>query len=504
MHNRITDYLWDAVDFFPERIAYEDVENKMTFKEIQNSAYHIAFELINRKINKKPVMVYLDKSVESIVSFLGILFSGNYYVPIDINLPNERINNIIEILSAEIIITKNEILQQDKDILKLECINYDDTQKSDFDEERIIESAKKIIDKDVAYVLFTSGSTGIPKGVVISHRAVIDYIEWFKETFGIGQSDVLGNQAAFHFDLSVQDIFLPLVSGCRTVIIPKQYYAFPRKLFQYMIERKVNSIVWVPTALCVIANWGILSKGGLPQLSRIMFCGEVMPTKQLNKWREAYPKAIFVNMYGPTEATDACTYYIVNREFNDDEALPIGVACQNTEIIVLNEKNEIVKKNEVGELCIRGSCLANGYYNQPEITEKVFVQNPLNSSFSEIIYRTGDLVKYNDKGELIYISRKDFQIKHKGYRIELGEIETVVSSFTGVDGNCCFYDEISEKIVLVYSGKIEKEQIRKYIEQSLPEYMVPEKFIQLDIMPINANGKIDRNLLRKEYTNYGE
>ena len=255
---------------------------------------------------------------------------------------------------------------------------------------------------------------------------MIDYVEWLKETFNFDSSTVFGNQAPFYFDNSVLDIFSTVYNGCTMVIIPENYFAFPTKLLEFLESRKVNTLFWVPSALINLANSNQLKNHKLDNLRQVLFCGEVMPNKQLNVWRNEYPDVQFANLYGPTEITDVCSYYIVDREFADNDPLPIGKACKNTEILVLNDNNELVKTGEVGELCVRGSCLSRGYLGDYEKTDKAFVQNPLNSKYYEKIYRTGDLVKYNENGEIIYICRKDFQIKHNGYRIELGEIESAV------------------------------------------------------------------------------
>jgi acyl-coenzyme A synthetase/AMP-(fatty) acid ligase len=223
-----------------------------------------------------------------------------------------------------------------------------------------------------------------------------------------------------------------------------------------------------------------------------------MPNKQLNIWRSYLPKVVYVNFYGPTEITYACTCYFVDREFSDEEPLPIGTPMKNTAILVLNEKDEPVQKGEAGELCVRGTSLSMGYYNNPEKTKASFVQNPLNKAVPEIIYRTGDIVRYNEFGELVYLSRKDFQIKHLGHRIELGEIETAVSSLEEITVNCCLYDEKKQRIVLFVDADVDRDFIKQRIGKLVPEYMIPGEVRYLPEMPINANGKIDRIKLKEK------
>ena len=347
-------------------------------------------------------------------------------------------------------------------------------------------------------MLFTSGSTGVPKGVSICHRSVIDYIDWVTETFNITQKDTFGNQAPFYFDNSILDIYSCMKTGATLNIIPKKLFFQPVPLLEYIKYNKINTIFWVPSALIVVSKLKAFRNVDLSDtLKRVLFCGEVMPNKQLNIWRKFLPNVTYANLYGPTEITDACTYYIVDREFSDDEPLPIGIPMSNTDILVLNDEDKLVTDDEVGELCVRGTSLAMGYYNNPEKTRSAFVQNPLNKAVPEIIYRTGDLVRYNEYREIIYISRKDFQIKHLGHRIELGEIETAISSLEEVTLNCCLYDEKNQRIVLFVDAQVDRDYIKERIEKLVPEYMIPGKVIYLENMPINANGKIDRIKLKE-------
>ena len=379
-----------------------------------------------------------------------------------------------------------------------EYIIYDEIELMPEDETLVLQEKRNIIDSDLLYVLFTSGSTGIPKGVSITHRSVIDYTDWVTETFSISEEDSFGNQAPFYFDNSILDIYSCIKTGATLYIIPKKLFFQPVLLLEYIREHTISTIFWVPSALIVVSKLKAFRNVDLSNtLKRVMFCGEVMPNKQLNIWRKFLPDVQYANLYGPTEITDACTYYIVNREFSDEEALPIGIPMKNTDILVLNDKDELVEGEEAGELCVRGTSLAMGYYNNPEKTREAFVQNPLNKVVPEIIYRTGDIVKYNEHGELIYLSRKDFQIKHLGHRIELGEIETAVSSLEEITLNCCLYDEKKQRIVLFIDADLDKEYIRQKIEMLIPEYMIPGKVIYLKNMPINANGKIDQVTLKE-------
>ncbi len=498
MKANVTYWLDESAEKWPDKAAFADEEKTVTFRELQSQAKALAAKMIEKGLFKKPVVVYMEKGVDVLVSFMGAAYSCNFYSPIDVDMPASRINKILEVLQPALVITTAALKETFEGYeYGGDFLLFEEACHAGSCDEKIETARRRGIDTDLLYVLFTSGSTGVPKGVTITHRSVIDYIDWVTETFNITESDRFGNQAPFYFDNSILDIYSTIKTGATTYIIPKNLFAQPVLLLEYLREKEINTIFWVPSALIVVAKLKAFRNVDISKsLKRVLFCGEVMPNKQLNVWRKFLPDVLYANLYGPTEITDACTYYIVDREFADDEPLPIGIPMANTDILVLNEKNEPVAGDEIGELCVRGTSLSMGYYNNPEKTREAFVQNPLNPFVPEVIYRTGDLVKYNEYGEIIYLSRKDFQIKHMGHRIELGEIETAVSSLEEISLCCCLYDEKKQKIVLFLEGELEKSYVNGRISNLVPEYMLPNKVISLEKMPINANGKIDRVKLK--------
>lgn len=499
MKANVTYWLDKSADKFPDKPAFVDEHKTVTFSELRQRAMALATQMIRKGLFKRPVVVYLEKGVDVLVSFMGAAYSCNFYSPIDIDMPVSRVNKILEVLQPSLVVTSAALQDAFKSYnYEGDYLIFEEASALPVDKQAIDATRGRGIDTDLLYVLFTSGSTGVPKGVTINHRSVIDYIDWVTETFEITQQDSFGNQAPFYFDNSILDIYSTIKSGATTYIIPKNLFAQPVPLLEYLKEKKINTIFWVPSALIVVAKLKAFRNVDLSDtLQRVLFCGEVMPNKQLNIWRKFLPDVLYANLYGPTEITDACTYYIVEREFADDEPLPIGIPMANTDILILNDKDEPVSGDEVGELCVRGTSLSMGYYNNPEKTREAFVQNPLNLCVPETIYRTGDLVKYNDYGEIVYLSRKDFQIKHMGHRIELGEIETAVSSLPEIALCCCLYDEKRQKIVLFIEEELDKAYINGQISRLVPEYMLPNKVVTLQKMPINANGKIDRVKLKE-------
>lgn len=501
MQSNVLEWLERSAKSMPEKTALLDERERVTFKKYHDKSMGIAEAVLEAGYGtKKPVVVYIEKSVKVLISFMGIAYSGNFYSPIDTEMPAARVNKILEVLKPELVITTKELEGEFKAFdYHGGFLFYEETKEKE-ESEIVQKAAASIIDTDLLYVLFTSGSTGIPKGVCITHGSVIDYIDWVTETFEITEQDSFGNQAPFYFDNSILDIYSAMKTGAELHIIPQKLFSQPVLLLEYLKEHEISTIFWVPSALIVVSKLRALRNVDMTgTLKRVLFCGEVMPNKQLNIWREYLPDAVYANLYGPTEITDACTYYIVDRKFGDDEPLPMGYPMRNTDILVLDEENRLVTDADtVGELCVRGTGLSKGYYCNPEKTQAAFVQNPLNDAYDEKIYRTGDLVKYNERHELVYLSRKDFQIKHMGHRIELGEIETAVSSLPGISLCCCLYDERHSRIILFIDKEMKKDEINRQLKRMIPEYMLPGRVVVKEEMPVNANGKIDRVKL-KEY-----
>ncbi len=504
MYNSVLCYLEETVKKFPDKKAICDDKMEITFSQWKQMSLVMAND-IHRRLgrSKCPVLVYLPKSVMTLVSFAAVLYSGNFYTPTDVKFPYKKVEGVLECLEPELIISDQKSAKKlvDNGISESAILYIED-----MDFEKIYtngdEFLEKIIDTDLAYVFFTSGSTGVPKGVGITQKSIVDYIDWASEEFDITEKEVIANQAPFYFDNSILDIYLCMSKGAQLFITPEKYFSFSASLIKYLEEKRINFIFWVPSALIGLANSGLLSEAKELQIKKVLFCGEVMPNRHLNIWRNTFPDVVYANLYGPTEITDVCSYYRVNREFQDDEPLPIGIPCKNTDILLLDEANhQIQEKDVMGELCVRGTSLAIGYYRNPEKTKEVFVQNPCNTKYEEKIYRTGDLAHYNEYGEIMFDGRKDFQIKHKGYRIELGEIETAVLSMNEVRNACCIYDTENSKIWAFYTlnDAIDFVVMKKNLYKVLPKYMVPEEYVELEEMPLNDNGKINRRMLHDKY-----
>lgn len=501
----LLDYFEREVAKQPNKIAIKEVKRELSFYELSELAkkYATLIKYSCDGVIRKPVAVFLDKQIESIVADVAILYAGNAYMNLDVKSPQQRIANILQLIQPELIITNQKYIDllntiwPNEKIINLDAFDFDEIHYS---QKQIDKTLSAIIDTDPLCIINTSGSTGVPKGVVLNHRSFIDFTEWAIEETGITENEVIGSLSPLVFDIYSFELCMMMSLGNQIVIVPEGFSAFPVKLLQLLEQNLVSFIFWVPTIMVNIANLNLLEKIPLSYLKSVWFAGEVFPTKQLNYWRKYLGNAKFINLYGPIEITLDCTYYIIDRELQDDEPIPIGRACKNTDVFILNEDNKLCGINEEGELCVRGTSLAMGYYNNPEKTAVAFVQNPLNNSYPELIYRTGDIALINENEEIIFKGRKDSLIKHSGYRIELGEIEhVIINTLNLVENGCAVYDFDKKQIKFYFESDktITVKEFREALSKVFPKYMFPNKFIQLEELPRNTNGKIDRLKLRE-------
>ena len=495
-HKNVLEYLEATAGRVPDKAAFVGEDCALTFGQLQSESRSVGSKLLGEGISGEPVVVFMSKSAREVAAFFGCIYAGCSYVPIDPEMPRFRTELIFKNLAPRAVICEkgaiDELGSYDYDG-KIFC--YEDM-LGGADDAALDGVRRRQIDTDPIYIMYTSGSTGVPKGVIACHRSVIDYIEKLSEVLGISEETVFANQTPLYFDASMKEVYPTIMFGSTTYLVPKQLFMFPIKLVEYLNEHKVNTICWVVSALVIVSSLGALKSVKPEYLKTVAFGGEVFPIKQFNRWKEALPETEFFNLYGPTEITGVCCWYRVDREFEKGDAIPVGKAFDNTEVFLLTEDNRRAGVGEVGEICVRGTSVTLGYYNDFEKTNEAFVQNPLNDKYPEIIYRTGDLGKLNERGEIVFTSRKDHQIKHMGHRIELGEIEVIVNLIDGVAMCCCLYNKDKDKIELFYAGGISETELLAVIKEKLPRYMLPNRTQRLEKLPLTVNGKIDRVYLQ--------
>lgn len=493
----VLDYLENATKVHPERIALEDGNGQLTYKEYRDLARKVGLFLREKGFHntKKPIGVVAGRDKATLVLYMGILYSGNFYVPVDPELKEEKKQHIIEQSGMELMVSAETV---DEALAKYASVS-----------EEVLEYVYDTdTEDDALYLIFTSGSTGVPKGGLKTHGAMIDYVEAFSATYPYAEHEILGNQTPFFFDASAKDIYLCLKNMSTMQIIPTSLFSMPVKLVEYMNEKQVGTISWVPSALSLLTQLNVFADIKPTTLKNVFFVGEVFPMKQLNKWRKEMPDLKYVNLYGSSEIAGICLYYEVKKEdvFEDTDSLPMGKTLSNCKIVLVDQESgkAITERNTSGEIYLASKALAKEYYGDAEKTANSFVTMDLDGTGERRYFKTGDIAFYNDNDDLVFTSRKDFQIKHMGHRIELGEIEVAALSLDGIDKCGCIYDGDKKRIILYCEcapgSELGGPQIKAALTEKLSSYMVPNRIILIDKVPLNANGKIDRVELKRIYS----
>ncbi len=483
--------------------------NKTIFTDSQQSISFSEFNRLTKSIGSylaafvdpgSPVIVMSGRHLFTPACFLGIVRAGCFYAPMDAEMPLARLNQIINVIKAEYMLVDKKHLDIAQNLdFNGKIIVVEDIINTPHNEMLLNKATSNLNELSPLYVIFTSGSTGVPKGVITSHHSLMCYIDAVCSVLKADESDVFGNQSPLDYIAAIRDIYIPIKTGASTVIIPKNEFSMPAKLFETLNKNKVTALCWSVAGIELPAKLGAFDILKPQYLKKVCFSGSVMPCKYLKIWQKNLPDVMYVNQYGPTEATASCTYYIVDKEVSDDTVLPIGVPYENYTITLLNENGTAVKNGEIGEICVSGPILALGYYGNPEKTAESFIQNPLNNNYRELIYKTGDLGSYNKDGLLEFHGRKDRQIKHMGHRIELGEIEETAKQIKGVLDCCALYNKKKEHLYLFYTGDASSKEIVLHFRKVLPGFMSPRKLVNLENMPVLPNGKTDMQALKSYF-----
>ncbi len=501
----------------PEHPAVRCAGVELTYAELAGAANGLARTLLDTGVRPGDrVGIHLPKRVETLVAVYGVLKAGAAYVPLDPKAPAPRVAMVAQDCAISALVTTPGratalLSQMDGPPPRLVVLADDGSEAGrlpstviDFDSASRPASDPEVpvIDTDVAYILYTSGSTGVPKGVTLTHRNALTFVEWSAARIGVEPGDRLSNHAPLHFDLSVFDLFLAALGRATVVLVPEEIAFLGTELARFVRSERITIWYSVPTALTLLARTG-REPGAFPDLRTVVFAGEVYPTRDLRTLRHVVPDAALWNLYGPTE-TNVCTYHRVDEIPEDDRTIPIGRACENTEVFAWTDAGALAAVGEQGELYVRGATVMRGYWGRPDKTAEVLSPSPLPAHAGEPVYRTGDLVRLRPDGAFDFLGRRDHQIKSRGYRIELGEIEVALRAHPALadavaiavphDG---WGTAIVACVVANRGAVIATSDVKRHVAERLPRYMVPASVEILDELPRTSTGKVDRRRLEE-------
>ncbi len=497
----VLQYLEHTAARLPDKVALTDGKDgeALTFAELLDASRRVGSALCCMGMTGKRVAMLTERHPSAVALMLGAVYAGAVYVPLDTAMPHARMAHIVAHSEVSLIIfdDKNRATAQ---TLPVQGCLADELLGSAPDA-RVLDAVRAAqTAEDATYIIFTSGSTGSPKGVVGCHRAVIDYAEALTDALGLDESCVFGCQSPLYFDAPFKELLTTLKCGATTVLVPRRLFSFPLPLLEFLRENNVNTICWVSSALSAVAALGALEVAPPTTLTRVVFGSEVFPIPHFRAWRRAVPDAQFWQLYGPTEATGMSCYFKVDRDVADGERIPIGRPFENTGLFLLGEDGACVtpasgKCSEQGEICLYGDCLTLGYDRDEARTNEVFVRLPCEDGVVRRVYRTGDAAYYNERGELLFVGRRDGQIKRMGHRIEIGEIEAAAMRCGSVTGAACAVRQSDADIVLFYTGTATEDAVTSTLRDHLPRYMLPRAARHIAALPHTDNGKIDRRAL---------
>ena len=488
----ILSYLNGTADRLPDKLAFSDGEKGLTFRQLRQAAAGIGACLKNGGARREPVGVLMERGAEEVAAFLGVMEAGCFYVPLDEQMPRERLERIVRTLNPRFILADKQNLTAAEGLCPAaEHLLYGGAASFPAPD-RLREEAEG---EDLAYVVFTSGSTGEPKGVSIRNSSLLDYAQTLPKALGFDESLVFGIQSPLYFDAWLKELLGVIVAGGTAYLLPRELFVNPMALIQYINDRGINALCWVSSAFSLVSRLRTFRAIRPQGMKLLCFGSEVLPVKQLTDWQQACPEARIFQLYGATECTGMSCFHPILGPQDPDKPVPVGKPFPGTEVILLNDEG---RPDTEGEIVIGGPCVMAGYYHDPVRTAEVFLPDPRGSGAT--FYRTGDRGRWDENGDLVFLGRRDRQVKHMGHRVELGEVEAAALSLKGVHEAACLYVADRQRIDLFYSGPAQPWDVVIGLKQKLPGYMTPSRTEQRPELPHLPNGKLDRRTIeQKEY-----
>ena len=506
---RITDMLDQAARNYPDKIGFVEQDRRMTYREMREKAQRIAaailaaFEEDPSKLSEKepqPAVTLMEGEIGITAAMHGILYAGDCYSVIDVAQPAERINKIIQSFRPRLMIVSRHLVEQAAGLsFSGKILVYEEIVESDTGACEVPKIECEEVSEKLAIVTFTSGSTGVPKGVMTGHNGMLYQPVVLRDFTHTEPSDRVGNQTSLYYALGEIVLFMSISAQATNYFIPKSLFSQPGELAEYMVKNRLTVLFWASSGVTIFsrfAAWEGYEEELNQTLKTVAFAGDVVPTKLLNKMKKALPAPTYAQGYGCSEFYPPVGYH-VERELRDDERIPIGAALPYAKVYLVKEDGTEAKDGEEGQIWMAGSGMGLGYLNDVEETDRKFRDNPLNPG--ERVFLTGDMAKINEYGELVFMTRKDFMIKHMGYRVELGEIELAATSLDDQLQCACVYNKDKEHIILIYAGSLAPKELKARLKEKLPRHMVPNRFVRLDSLPLSSTSKIDRVKLNELY-----
>ena len=506
---RITDMLDKAARNYPDKIGFVETDRQMTFREMRERAQKIAAAILTEfkeepsKLPEKepqPAVTLMEGEMDITAVMHGILYAGDCYSVIDAAQPAQRIQKILQSFQPRLMIVSRHLMEQAKALsFSGKIFVYEEIMESEAVPCEIPETSCREVSEKLAIVTFTSGSTGVPKGVMTGHAGMIYQPVVLRDFVRAEPSDRVGNQTSLYYALGEIVLFLTIAAQATSYFIPRSLFSQPGELAQYMVQNRLSILFWATSGLTIFSRFSAW-EGYEEELNRnlktVAFAGDVISTKLLNKMRKALPSPVYAQGYGCSEFYPPVGYHI-QRQLRDDERIPIGSALPNAKVYLVKDDGTEAKDGEEGQIWLAGPGMGLGYLNDEKETAEKFRDNPLNPG--ERVFLTGDMGMKNEYGELVFRTRRDFMIKHMGYRIELGEIELAATSLDDQLQCACVYNREKEHIILVYAGSLAPKELKACLKEKLPRHMVPNRFVRLDSLPLSSTSKIDRVKLKEQY-----
>ncbi|HHT14429.1 MAG: AMP-binding protein [Christensenellales bacterium] len=498
MVDNVLKYLENAVNKWPNRVAFSDEKTSITFTTLYDTVRGIGSAVAECTRPRQPVAVLMnDRNVQCVAGLLGVLYAGCPYAPLDIAMPTERLQIILDQLKpAAILCDESTYASVMRANITCPVLTAEAAACHQIDENHLAAIRSQTSIYDILSILYTSGSTGIPKGVAQSQFSYIMYTEATVEKYSFTQETIFGNQSPFFYANSIIDIYPPLLLGATVYILPAQCLSFPKVLVEHLCKHRITELTMTPSSYIKAAQAGVLKEGCLPDLKYIILSGEAAHWQTLQKWMAAAPNAGVWNFYGSTEVFSVAVWCI-DQEFSDDEVIPVGLPYKEVEILIVDENGEQLPRGERGEMLIANPWLCSGYYLDTERTQEAFVIDPLDRGYYTRYYRTGDIGCISEEGVLTVLGRKDSQIKRGGYRMEIGEVEVALRKIPGWKNGCVLYDQEQEKLCCFWEGSLTQKEIQSALRKQLPRYALPDTFIHVEALPYTATMKLNREMLRK-------